>query len=417
MRIVLTCWGSYGDLFPYLGLAVRLKAQGHRPVLATCPYYRPIAEAAGIEFHPVPPDVDPDNTALIRRVMDARRGPEVVIREMVMPSLREQFDELGAILPGADVLVSHPVTFAAPILAEEKGVRWLSTVLAPLSFFSVTDFPALPNAPFTVHTGKIGTWAPRLLKAVAKQATREWTRPVQQLRVSRGLALRGDPIFEGQFSPHGTLALFSRVLAEPQPDWPSRTHVTGFVFYNGPGAALPPDLASFLDAGDPPVVFTLGSSAVGAPGAFYEESARAAQLLGVRAVLLVGPKPENRPRGPLPSTIHLAEMAPHELLFPRASAIVHHGGVGTTGQALRSGRPMVVVPYSHDQPDNAYRVRRLGVSRVLYPKQYRADTIAAELRMLLDGPSYRERAAIIARTVAAENGLEAASRAILNSEF
>src|SRR5436190_10847217 len=160
MRIVLTCWGSYGDLFPNLGLAVRLKALGHRPVLATCPYYRPIVESAGVEFHPVRPDVDPDNTELVRRLMDAGRGPEVVVRELIVPALAQQYDDLRAILPGADVVVSHPVTFAAPILAEEMGLRWLSTVLAPLSFFSVTDFPALPNAPFTAHAGTFGTWAP-----------------------------------------------------------------------------------------------------------------------------------------------------------------------------------------------------------------------------------------------------------------
>ena len=103
------------------------------------------------------------------------------------------------------------------------------------------------------------------------------------LRAELGLPRGGHPLVEGQFSPHGTLALFSRVLAEPQRDWPPNVTVTGCVFYNGPETALDPKLEEFLAAGDPPVVFTLGTSAVGAAGRFYHESAAAAERLGVRA--------------------------------------------------------------------------------------------------------------------------------------
>src|SRR6187455_787495 len=93
-RIVLACWGSYGDLIPYLGLAIRLKAAGFAPVLATCPYYRGLVEAEGIEFHPVRPDVDPSDTDLMARVMDPVRGSQVVLHEMVMPFIRQSYDDL-----------------------------------------------------------------------------------------------------------------------------------------------------------------------------------------------------------------------------------------------------------------------------------------------------------------------------------
>ena len=208
-----------------------------------------------------------------------------------------------------------------------------------------------------------------------------------------------------------TLALFSRVLAEPQPDWPPHTRVTGFVFYNGPGA-LSPELESFLAAGPPPVVFTLGTSAVGAAGRFYHESVDAVARLGVRAVLLTGAFAENRPVGAASAEVLIIDRAPHQLLFPRASAIVHQGGIGTTGQALRSGQPMLVVPHGHDQPDNAFRVTNLGVARTVFPRQYKAARIARELQRLLGDRQYRERATAIAGVVTREGGADAAAEAI-----
>jgi UDP:flavonoid glycosyltransferase YjiC (YdhE family) len=240
--------------------------------------------------------------------------------------------------------------------------------------------------------------------------TRDWGEPVQQLRAELGLPRGRDPIFEGQFSPHGTLALFSRVLAEPQPDWPANVTTTGTVFYNGP-EPLELQLEEFLAAGEPPVVFTLGTSAVGAAGGFYRESAAAVAKLGVRAVLLTGGFAQNRP-DELPAGVLLVDRAPHQLLFPRASAVVHQCGAGTTAQALRAGRPTLLVPHGHDQFDNARRVRNLGVARTVLPNDYRAERVARELNALLDEPRYRERAAAVRIVVREERGAEAAVAAV-----
>ena len=217
-------------------------------------------------------------------------------------------------------------------------------------------------------------------------------------------------MIEGQFSPHGTLALFSRVLAKPQRDWPPNATITGTVFYNGP-EPLDPTLEEFLAAGEPPVVFTLGTSAVGAAGRFYDESAAAAVKLGVRAVMLTGGFAQNRPAD-LPPSVLCVDRAPHQLLFPHASVVVHQCGAGTTAQGLRSGKPTLLVPHGHDQFDNARRVRKLGVARVLFPKEYRAERVARELGALLDEPRYRERAAAVQLVVLKERGAEAAVDAI-----
>jgi UDP:flavonoid glycosyltransferase YjiC (YdhE family) len=411
-RIVIACWGSFGDVYPYVGLAKALKARGHRPIVAAPAYYRPTVEQEAIDFAAVGPDIDPNDRAAIAAVMHPVKGTETVVRDFVVSALRQTYEETRGAVDGADLIVSHPLTFTAPMLAEQRGVPWVSTLLAPLGFFSTTDFPVLPPAPWLVHFRGLGSWFGRILVGLARRATRDWMEPVYRLRAELGLPRGGHPLFEGQFSPSLTLALFSRVLAEPQPDWPPHVRTTGFVFYNGP-AALDATLSSFLDEskGAPPIVFTLGSSAVGAAGRFYHESVDAVARLGVRAVLLTGGYTENLPPD-LPPSVLLVDRAPHQLLFPRASAVVHQGGIGTTAQALRSGHPMLVVPHAHDQPDNAFRVTNLGVARTIFPRRYKAGRVALELERLLGEGRFRERSTAVAAQVKQEGGADAAAEAI-----
>jgi UDP:flavonoid glycosyltransferase YjiC (YdhE family) len=410
-RIVLACWGSYGDLFPYLAIATELKARGHTPVLCTCAYYQPLVEHEGFEFRPLRPDVRPDDTALLARVMDPQRGSEVIIRELIVATLRESYDDITAAVDGADLLLSHPITFAAPLVAGVRRMPWLASVLAPLSFFSLHDFPALPNAPRIVGLTRLTPWAGRALMAMARRITGPWVAPVVALRSELGLPLAGDPLYEGQFSPHANLALFSRALGEAQADWPGGTQVTGFPFFNR-AIAMPGELSAFLDGGEPPVVFTLGSAAVNAAGSFFDESAKAAAAVGCRAVLIVGPNPANRP-ATLPAGTIAVEGAPHDQVFPRASVVVHQGGVGTTGQAMRSGKPELIVPFAHDQPDNAVRVVRLGAGRIVYPSRYRAPRVARELTTLLGDATIAAAADAVGQRVRSERGAVAAADAIL----
>lgn len=412
-RIVITSWGSYGDVYPYVGLARALAARGHRPVLAVPPFYRTLIEREGFEFFPVGPDIDPNDRVMLARVMDPVKGTEAILRGLLMPALRQTYESLRAAVRGADLLVTHPVTYAAPVVAETAGLPWVSSVLAPMSFFSPTDLPVFAPTPRLVHLRRLGPWFGRFMVGIARRATRSWMDPVYALRAELGLERGKDPIYEGQFSPALTLALFSRVLALPQPDWPSNVHTTGFVFYNGP-EPLSPELEAFLDAGPPPVVFTLGSSAVGAAGRFYHESALAAARLGIRAVLLTGGFPDNEPLHRTSPDLLLVDRAPHQLLFPRARAVVHQGGIGTTAQALRSARPMIVVPHAHDQPDNAFRVTNLGVARTVFPAAYRATRVARELKRLLNDDRYEARAATVAAGVRSEGGAETAA-AVLDS--
>lgn len=411
-RIVINCWGSYGDVYPYIGLGKALQGRGHRVILALPRYYAAMVEREGLETRHVGPDVDPTDRELIARVMEPANGPQALVRDWLMPALRQSYEELREVAAGADLLVTHPATFAAPVLAQQQGLPWVATMLAPMSFFSPSDVPALPPAPRLVHLRRLGPWFGRLIVGLARRATASMTEPVQRLRADLGMPRGGNPLLEGQYSPILNLALFSRVIGAPQPDWPPHVEVTGFVFYNGPDVALSPAIQAFLAAGPAPVVFTLGTSAVGAAGTFYEESAAAIVRLRRRAVLLTGGFEDNTPRRTTSPDILIVDSAPHQLLFPHAAAIVHQGGAGTTGQALRAGRPTLVVPHSHDQPDNAFRVTNLGVARTVFPSAYRAGRVAREIDRLLRDPGYATRAAAVATQVRAEGGADAAAAAI-----
>jgi UDP:flavonoid glycosyltransferase YjiC (YdhE family) len=416
-RMVITTFGSFGDLNPYLGLALGLKARGHDPVIATAEFYRPFVEAEGVGFRPVRPDLDSHETEAVRRIKYPRRTPAYLMKEILFPRLQESYEDLSEATRGADVILTHPLTFAGPLVAEKVSLPWVSTVLAPISFFSGHDFPALPIFPrLAVVLRRLGPGAGRALAGLAKRATRHWPEPVRRLRAEVGVSPGKHPIHEGQFSPELVLAMFSRVLAKPQPDWPPNTRITGQVFYDGSGRdGLSPDLERFLASGPAPVVFSLGTSVVGkGPQAdsFYRESLKAAQILKLRSLFLVGKDPKSRLPVPLPEGVAAVDQAPFSMLFPRAAAVVHQGGIGTIGHVLRSGRPQLVVPFAVDQPDNAQRVQRLGSAEVLYPRRYTARRAAKSLGDLLGESEYARRAGEVAGLVRSEDGVGDACDAI-----
>src|SRR5262249_6657767 len=231
----------------------------------------------------------------------------------------------------------------------------------------------------------------------ARRSTRDWPNPVYRLRAKLGLPRGGNPIYEGQHSPKLVLGLFPSVLAKPQPDWPANVRVTGRIpFDAGHGKSLSPELEEFLVQGPPPIVFTLGSSAVMAAGNFYEESIAAIQQLGFRGLMLAGAEGVARLARKTSKDILVIDAAPHSQLFPKAAVIVQQCGIGTFGQPISAGCPILAVPFAHDQPDNAYRIERLGVARVLYPPQYRARRVAQELRELLEQNKYKQAALEVA---------------------
>jgi rhamnosyltransferase subunit B len=411
-RVVINTIGSLGDLFPFLSVGCALQARGHHVTVATLERHRVAVEQAGFRFAsasavPVPQDT----AAFTERVFHPVHGPRLVIRELAGGDIRESYARMQAICQDADVLMTSTLAFAGQILGETLGaagrLHWVSAVLTPCNMLSIFD-PPVVGMPWVdaISTGPLR--GRRLLQHLTMLRLRSWTAPVRAFRRELGLraeSMLGNPLQHGQHAPDCALALFSPLLGSRQADWPAHVHLTGFAHYAQPGAALSDELQAFLRDGTPPLVFTLGSSAVHIGADFLRESLKACERLGRRAVLFTG-SPEMRAKLPasLPGFAYAVEYAPHAAVFAHAAAIIHHGGIGTSTEALRAGRPMLVVPHGFDQYDNAKRLKHLGVAHAIPARDYRCDTAMPLLKELLGDPAYGDRARQCGASVRAEQG-------------
>lgn len=414
-RIVFATFGSLGDLHPFIAISQALARRGHSPVVATFAEFRENVEAAGVDFAPMRPDMAAfgDRAAMMAKLVDPWRGPELMIRGIFMPHLRASYEDLARACARADLLVTHPLALAGPILAQKTGLAWASSGLAPMTMFSAHDPSLFPAAPWMLWARKLGVAPYRWLFGIPRAMVRRWERPLREFRAELGLpATSAIAEIEGQFSPRQHLALFSGVLATPQPDWPPNTALCGFPRYDGapPDAQTRDALEGFLSAGEPPIVFGLGSSAVMVAGEFWRAAMAAAAALGRRAILLTGKKPEEL--GSVPPAVKVFDYLPYSMVFPRAAAVVHSGGIGTLAQALAAGRPQLVVPVAFDQPDNARRTAALGIARVVPFRRATADAMCRELAALLGEPGCAARAREIGAQITAEDGARLAADAL-----
>ena len=421
-RVVLATFGSLGDLHPMLAVALRLQAEGVHAVIATSEMHRAKVEAEGVEFASVRPDfsdmqrdlgVEP--AEIMRRII---AGDDFLFRQVIFPYVRRSYEDSLRAVAGADLVAGTNFAFGARIAAQVRGLPYVALVLQPLTFLSAYDPPVLLPYPWLgALPTNLGPKGAELFFGLVKQATAAWASPLRRLRRELGLPPERDPIFTGQFdAAERALGLYSPLLGAPQPDFPRGASVVGSTFYDresGGDDPVSPELEQFLQAGSPPLVFTLGSAAVLQGERFYRHSLEAARRLERRAVLLVGSEAAPRWADRTGPDALAIGYAPHSRLFPRAAAVVHHGGMGTTAQALRAGRPQLVVPYYADQPDNAARLVRLGVARSLSNRRYTAARATAALSRLLTEGAFAEAAKDAAVTVGIEDGAGAAAAAII----
>ncbi|MEB3286791.1 MAG: glycosyltransferase [Vampirovibrionales bacterium] len=419
-HIVITLLGSLGDLHPMIALGIALQARGHRVTIATVEVYRKKIEGEGLGFHLIRSNLAVEDDAIYQELFDPVFGPKILMQKYLIPMVRDMYDDLLPLLRSADFLVNSTLVLPGPVIAESLQLPWASVALQPMLYLSAYDPPLLPLLPALEKCHGLGPrfWGPLLW--FFKRTARHWPDTVYALRRELGLSTRLSPLFEGQFSPVLNLAMFSTLLGKPQPDWPVNTHVSGFSFYDRMDDAcdkfssnnlssLPKAVRDFLDAGEPPVVFALGSSAVRVAGGFYETAITTAKRMGFRAICITG---ANRPASQVSKDILLWEALPYSELFPYARAVVHQGGAGTTAQVLRAGKPMVMVPYAFDQLDNAARMKRLGVSQTIGRKQCDVRHMTHRLEQLFNQPSYQSQALVAAAHIKTENGSQTACELI-----
>jgi len=417
-RILLATVGSLGDLHPFIALGRALQSRGFTVILASAAEYRDKVEAAGLLFHALRPsfadmerDLGMSRRAITHRIVADSR---FLFRRLVLPYLRESFADMQDACDGAALVVASSLGIAARLAAERCCLPCIGIALQPMMFLSAYDPPLVPRAEWLMRLmRRLGPGPTGVVLRLIKRSLRGMFAPLDELRAELGLpALRRDSLFDDSFPPGGAIGLYSPLLGGLQPDYPPHTLISGFARFDsedGRAAQLDAGLEAFLGAGSAPLVFTLGSLIVNDPGPFYRESVAAARQLGLRAVLLVGESGAEALADLAGEDACILAYAPHSLLFARAAAIVHHGGIGTLAQALYSGRPALIVPFFADQVDNAERAARLGVARVLRPAAYQARLAARELQTLLQTTSYANAATAVRQRLAGESGAATAA--------
>ncbi len=412
-RIVLATVGSLGDLHPFIALGRALAAQGCEVVVAAAADYQRKVDGAGLRFHPVRPgfaDLQRDLSMDLAQITRAARlRADFLFRGLVFPYLRVSLEDLRELVASADLVLTSSLAFGARLAAETEGVPWIAVVLQPIMLLSAFDPPVLPRAEWLTPCMRLlGPAVTGQLLRLGKRAVHRLFAPWHELRRALGLAPQTlDPLFDGQFAGAGVLGLYSPLLGEVPPDLPGAAAIAGFLPFDsedGGAAVLDPALDDFLAAGAPPLVCTAGSTMVHDPGRFFHCNLLAARALGLRSVMLVGAGRLSAHRGLGGGDVHACEYAPHSLLFARAAAVVHHGGIGTLAQALLSGRPQLIVPFFADQADNAARAMRLGPALCVSARRLRPLTARRQLAALLADPGRVRRAAEVRDQLLTENG-------------
>ena len=383
--IVLFTSGTGGDINPFMRIQAGLHQRGFRTVLLAPTFHEKLVHGAGLPYQTFGTAEQFQAVLADPALWDERKGFGVVWRGL-LPSIRVMQDFVAALPPEQScVVLSHP--FLAPIAALARSIRSdlhiVGAYLAPANLRSVYD-------PMTLGSLNVPKWVPLpWRRALWRFVDWGWIDPelLPGLNAARS-AINLPPVAK-HFLLHmqevcdASVGLFPAWYAPSQPDWPTPYAAGKFPLLAVPvESTLPPTLERFLTAGDAPIVFTPGTGHQHARH-FFETALAACRKLGRRG-LFISANEEQIPKA-LPPEILWQPFAPFDVLLPRVAAIVHHGGVGTTAEALRAGVPQLVMPFAFDQFDNGIRVSALGVGQTLVATRLSTRRMCGKLRAILDG--------------------------------
>ncbi|MDJ0949479.1 MAG: glycosyltransferase [Alphaproteobacteria bacterium] len=413
MKVLILAFGSRGDVQPYVALGAALRARGHAVTLATGKGFEAMIERHGLTPAPFSVDV----RALIRspemqralRSVSARIKVWRDSKDMLRRLLHEMWTAAREAEP--DIIVYHIKAHSAPHIAEA-----LQTVAVPsFQIPAVVPTGAFPTPLLPIPgLGRVGNrlshkamiW---LMSVFSSATIKAWRRR------DLGLVHAGprDP-FHG-YAPDGRtvprLHGYSRHLVPVTDEWGAQDRVTGYWHLEqGGGWEPPPALARFLDAGPPPVYVGFGSMPAEDSARMTQTVLEALNATGHRGILATGWG--GLAEGAHPNSIHVLDAAPHDWLFPRCAALVHHGGAGTTHEGLRWGRPSVVCPVFGDQPFWGRRVLDLGAGPAPMPQKRLTAAALAEAIRTAERPAVVARAAEIGAAMRTEPGADGAASAL-----
>jgi len=422
--LLLGTMGTWGDLFPIIGLAKGLTWEGHSVRIASSPSYRELVEDEEIAFVGIGPPLGFAEYAAEPKIMDGRMGGfagfSYLFRHFIFPNLDRYVSDLREALVGVDLLFAHPALIAAPIAAEVNDVR-LGTISVFPGLIPTVHASALPTR-LSAAPGAMGRTVNKASWAAGKLNMRRlFDPPVNQARRQVGLLPISDSFFvplSGAGGPY--LVLSSPAVIEHPADWPEQIELTGFINWDRPRSWEASDeLLQFLNEPDPIVLITLGASSSLDPQNFYRDAVGAARDAGYRTLVLTGPTPTPLDESSGDDRTLYIRFAPLSLVASQCHTAIHHGGVGTTIELLQTGLPQLVVPRGFDQPQTASRMTKLGVARSLAWRRANQRHLHRELVALMEQHHYRQTAVELQAQLAKEDGVgrtvEAVNRAITES--
>lgn len=379
LKLLLPAIGSAGDVHPVLALGIALRNRGHRATILTNPIFQELIEGQGVGFLPVGTIDDARATIADPDLWHPRKGFEVVARRAILPAMAEVYRHIERHADADTIVASSGIAFGARIAQERLGVPMATVHLQPSIIRSLIDQGMAGNIRISASQPM---WFKRAFFRFADWflIDRTLKGPVNEFRATLGLPPVRRLMHRWLHSPRLVIGFFPDWFASPQADWPPETHLVGFPLWDSGGEALPSDAHEFLEAGEPPVVFTPGSAAA-TMHRYFRESVEAARELGVRSMLVTN-FPEQVPTD-LPSHVKTFGYLPFSEVLPRAAMLVYHGGIGTLAQTIKAGIPHLVVPSGHDQFDNAWRIEQLGLGRSIPQTRYRANRVVKAVRAIL----------------------------------
>jgi rhamnosyltransferase subunit B len=395
-KIFLLPHGTAGDVLPYIWMGRQLRERGHHVTMIWVESFQAAAEAAGLDYQPM---MEAGFEELLRNpaLWQPHKGLQVGFAYAgdCMGKYLDAFATRVAREGTPDMLVAPHINFAARLLREKHRVPLISVVLYPMAFISAYEIAGgmlaarwLRLLPVVIRRIILSTVMPYdrfAMPQVRRQCLEHGVRPPRNLQRDWWL------------SPDGVLALFPSWYGKRQPDWPANCLQWDFPLEDlSVEKPLPSALAEFLDAGDRPVVFTLGTGNLHSR-AFFETAVELCSLLGCRGVFVT----RDRSQAPasLPPSICVATYAPFGALLPRVRVFVHHGGIGTLAQCFKAGVPQFIVSMNFDQPDNAERLERFNAGVGLDIRKFTVKRALPLLRRCLEDEGIRRGAAACAERV------------------
>jgi UDP:flavonoid glycosyltransferase YjiC (YdhE family) len=397
VKLLVFPFGSHGDVHPFIGLSLALKERGHDVTCVVNSYFSELLRRTGLDFVEMGNGDDFLELAAHPDLWHPVRSFRYLMRFGVGRYLRAQYELVAErYVPGETIVIGNCLGFGLRFAQEKLGVPLVTVHLQPSVMWSEHESPALSKI---IAGSRTPRWLKRLQynlgeRLVIDRASREAT---SEFREELGLP----PLTRTTrwwHSPECVLGLFPEWYAPPQPDWPPNVHLTQFPLWDEATVTSPQaELEDFLNAGEPPIVFTPGSANIQA-ASFFAAAAEACRRLDRRGLFLS--KFAEQIPSDLPVGVKHFDYVPFSRVLPRAAAVVHHGGIGTTAQGLRAGIPQLIMPLSHDQPDNAARLKRLGVGDSLLPKRFRGAAVAGKLQRLLDSSDVKNSCSLAAERFA-----------------